>query len=447
MDSHHLGLLAIHIAVDLHHGVPQLGVFLILPGGILAHLAVITLILCGQIPQLLQQVFLLLIDGTADGESQTQIFIQTGNTQIQAGLHQALDLLAHLLDGIGHSADQGDGFGGILLRQCIAAQCVSIISLDRSGGFVKVGTDLCLQFGSDIVDKFQIIAQSDGVGLAAVANYIILSAAAIGYQAHRHFFLDTAQEFAHYLIGIGSVLMDLHTGVAGLQTIHHQTDRGAVHSLPGKGHRNGSPGAASAGNGEDALILGVDVQQHLALQHTKIDAGSTEHTCLLVNSNHQFQRRMLNVLIGRQCHSDSYSDTVVTAQGGALGEDIIAVMSQIQAVSLHIDGAIGIFFADHIHMALNDDRLVVLHTAGAGNENNHVVQLVLNVTQALLLSKVDQIIADDLGVAGAVRHGADLLKVAQYISRLQARQFNDIHSIFSFLDFFFIVAYPTPIVQ
>ena len=110
-----------------------------------------------------------------------------------------------------------------------------------------------------------------------------------------------------------------------------------------------------------------------------------------------------------------------------LGEDIIAVMGNVQTVSLEIDGALRVLLADHVHVALDDNGLVVLIALGGRSEEDDVVQLVLDIADALLFGKGDQIIGDDLGVAGAVGHGAQLLEIAEDGCGLQARQTKGLH--------------------
>ena len=82
----------------------------------------------------------------------------------------------------------------------------------------------------------------------------------------------------------------------------------------------------------------------------------------------------------------------------------------------------------------NDERIVILVAAGTVLENDDVVGLVLAVAQAVLLSKVHQVIADGLCIAGAMGNGADLLEIFKDSGRLQARQFHFIHINNSFIE-------------
>ena len=78
-------------------------------------------------------------------------------------------------------------------------------------------------------------------------------------------------------------------------------------------------------------------------------------------------------------------------------------------------------------MALDDDRLVVLVALGGVTKEDDVVQLILDIPDPLLLCKGHKVIRDDLGVAGAVGHGAELFEIAEDDRGLQARQTNRLH--------------------
>ena len=78
-------------------------------------------------------------------------------------------------------------------------------------------------------------------------------------------------------------------------------------------------------------------------------------------------------------------------------------------------------------MTLDDHRLMILIAAGTLLKHNHIIQFILHITDAMLLGERNQIITDHLGVAGAMRNGTQLLKIAKYRRRLKARKLDRIH--------------------
>ena len=388
----------------------------------------------GDLAQLLQQLKALLIHGAADGEGQIHGLAQLGNAHVQAGLDQALDISGPGLDAVGGGADHGDDLGSGLGGQSVAAQSVHVEGLNSCFGLIVLCTDLGLQLLGDIIDALQMGTHGNHVGGTGTGDGVVLGAACKGSQAQGHQILDTAHELAHDLVGVGAVLVDLNAGVAALETINSQTDAGAVDSTALASQGDGSGSTTCAGNGEDALFLGIDVDQGAALQIVQVDDRSAQHANLLVNGDDDFQRRMGNGGVGHQSQSKGNGNAIVAAQSGALGVDIAAIVGDIQALGGHIDGAVGILLADHVHVALDDDGIVILVAAGAILENDHIVGLVLAVAQAVLLGVVHQIVADGLGVAGAMGNGADLLEIFKDSGRLQARQFHFVHINNSFIE-------------
>ena len=264
-------------------------------------------------------------------------------------------------------------------------------------------------------------------------NRIILGSTGEFRQAQGHQLLDTAEEFAHDLVGIGPILMNLHTGMSALQAIHRQLHAGAIDCSTLNGHGNGASGTAGAGNGEHTLLLGVDVNQGTSLKFGQVDAGGTFHAGLLIHGNDHLQRRMGNGLVCQDGQCISQSNAIIAAQGRPLGEHIAAIVRHIQALGLQIDGTVLILFANHVHMALDNHRGMILHAAGAFLEHNHVVQLILHIPDSMLLGKGHQIVADGLGIARSVRDGTDFLKISKYCRRLQTCQFHSLHNGRSFI--------------
>lgn len=58
------------------------------------------------------------------------------------------------------------------------------------------------------------------------------------------------------------------------------------------------------------------------------------------------------VLSSRMGQGIGDGNAVITAQGGSLGKDAASIMGHVQTIHSHIQGAAGVLFADHIHMAL-----------------------------------------------------------------------------------------------
>ena len=212
--------------------------------------------------------------------------------------------------------------------------------------------------------------------------------------------------------------MDLHAGVTALEAVHSQSNAGTI-NCPTL-HRQGQGGAAAAGtgNGKDAFFLRVDIDEGTTLQHGKVNIRCTQHANFFIHSDNHFQWRMWDTAISQQSKRIGNCNTIVTTQSGSLGIHKFSVMGNIQSLSLHIDGAICIFFANHVHMSLKNHRGMILHATSSGPKQNHVVAVILNIAQIMFLGKSNQVITDHFRISGAVGNPTDFFKICKYIGRL-----------------------------
>ena len=73
-----------------------------------------------------------------------------------------------------------------------------------------------------------------------------------------------------------------------------------------------------------------------------------------------------------------------------------------------------LLLAHHVQVALEDDGGGILIAGSGLFDDNDVVVGILVVLQAPLLGKGDTVVADGLGVPGAVGNGAQVFKEAEY---------------------------------
>ena len=192
VDSHHLGRGAEHLLISGHGQVPQGGICPILPCGIVAHLAVAGIVEIGQFLQPGQQRNFFIVDRAADREDELHFLAGVDDAQIQTGLDQAFDILAHLLDAVGSGAQQCDDLGSLLRGDGVAAESVHVIAVDLHIRLVILLTDLLLQLGSHIVDPLQAHTQRHQIHRAGTGNGVVLGTAGDGGNGQGHHLLHTA---------------------------------------------------------------------------------------------------------------------------------------------------------------------------------------------------------------------------------------------------------------
>lgn len=119
----------------------------------------------------------------------------------------------------------------------------------------------------------------------------------------------------------------------------------------------------------------------------------------------------------RQRHG--HGNAVVPAERCAARADRVAVHEEVQPLAGHVLRAVRRGLADHVHMPLQDDRGGGFIPRRAGREDDDVVVRVLNAAQIVRRGEAYKIITDGFRVAGAVRDGAQLLKIGKHGLRLQ----------------------------
>ena len=271
-------------------------------------------------------------------------------------------------------------------------------------------------------------------------NGIVLDPTSEGSQAKGHLLLNPAQELTHNLIGIATVLMDFRAGMATAQAVHTQADARTVNCVSGSLQTDGCPGTTCAGNGKYPLLLGIQIDHGSALEHGNINGIGTQQAHFLVHGDNYFQRRMGNGFVRQQSHSKGNCNSVIAAQGRTLCEDRHLIMGDIQSLGSHVQLAVRVLIADHIHVSLKNHRCMVFHTTGAISKQNHIVYFILNVLQALLFGKRDQIVTDHFGIPGAMGNRAQLFKITKYGLGLQPGQLYCFHNTYLLIESGFILA-------
>ena len=217
--------------------------------------------------------------------------------------------------------------------------------------------------------------------------------------------------------------MDVGAGVAALKPRHGQREH--VHAGDGGAFRRQEAvgvQTAGAGDGEHALQLGVQIQQLAALDVGAVQREGTVHAHLLVHGQHRLDGGVHQRVVRQNGEDHRHGDAVIAAEGRFVRPDPLTVGDQIQTLAGHVLGAIVGLGADHVRVTLEDDGGGVLAAGGCLLPDDHVVARLLTVGQTQLLGEGDTQVADDLRVAAAVGHGAELLKIREHFFGLQALQ-------------------------
>ena len=210
------------------------------------------------------------------------------------------------------------------------------------------------------------------------------------------------------------------------QTIHVDVHDFSIEGLSDDRQCDRRTAAAGTSGKHHALVLGIHVQKDVAFDRGQVDGMRTVHADFLGYRADELQPRMAQRLRIQQSQCIGHGDAVIAAERRSLCADVIAVDLQVQAFLLHIFRDAGILLADHVHMALQNDRLLVLIAFGSLFDDDHVVQFVLIDLKSAVLCKFHQVIADCLLMIGRSRDLCQILEKMKYGFRFNIFQYSHV---------------------
>ena len=101
---------------------------------------------------------------------------------------------------------------------------------------------------------------------------------------------------------------------------------------------------------------------------------------------------MLYVVAVEYSQFHSYTDTVVSTQCGSLGTHPLSIYIRGNALLVEVNLYIRQTVANHIHVALQDNRLAVLISRGSSLADNHVAHFIDFRLQTTALTEALQVL-------------------------------------------------------
>ena len=188
--------------------------------------------------------------------------------------------------------------------------------------------------------------------------------------------------------------------------------------------------AAGAADAEFVLVLGVEVEEDVALQEARLEGLGAGHARLLVVGHEDLDGAVLDALVLGDGHRHGDAHAVVGAERGANGGDPFAVDDGLDRVLEEIVDGVRRLLRHHVHVALEHDALAVLKTGSGGDAHDHVAGLVGERLDLVLLGPVEQVLAHDLLMLRGARAAGKSIEVVPDNLRFQIF---DGHSFMSFM--------------
>ena len=118
-------------------------------------------------------------------------------------------------------------------------------------------------------------------------------------------------------------------------------------------------------------------------------------------------------------HFHCHTNAVVDTQGCSLCLHPLAVDVSLDGILREVELYVAVLLAYHIHMALQDNRLPVLHAGCRRLADNDVARLVSPGVETKLLSEVEQEVNHLLFLLRRTRYLVHLCKALEYTLGLQ----------------------------
>ena len=279
---------------------------------------------------------------------------QMHHAEVEGGLHQTGEVHIHRLHALrqrkervehhrgGLRADGGRRLGlGTFERHARVA--AGVLIFERR---VKAADELL---------KVRLLPRGDGDDrVAARADHVVEPAALYCREAQTGELIHRGIEHAaHQRVRAAAALVNVAAGVAALQAgDRHSVAALAAERLALAGKRAIRAHTACAGHREDALLLGVEVQELLSLEVGAVERKRAVHTDLLIDGENRLKRRMGERIVGKDGEDHRHGDAVVAAERGLIRPDPLAVRAQVKPLPRHVLRALVRLGADHVDVTL-----------------------------------------------------------------------------------------------
>ena len=167
--------------------------------------------------------------------------------------------------------------------------------------------------------------------------------------------LGLAEHPGQELDGVAAALVDVEAGMAAAETVDVELVevlRGRL--LPLDRQDQGRIRPAGAADGEGALVLAVEVEEHLAREEALLDLVGPGQAGLFVDGEQELERAVDERLVLHDGQGRGQADAVVGPEGRALGVDPLALDLGLDRVLAEVVDLVRVLLADHVQMALED---------------------------------------------------------------------------------------------
>ena len=170
-----------------------------------------------------------------------------------------------------------------------------------------------------------------------------------------------------------------------------------------------------------SLGLGVEVQQDVALQQSRLQAEGAVHAGLLRGGEERLQRTVHERVVLEHGEDRRHADAVVGPERRAVGRHPLAVDVGVDRVLLEVEDLVVVLLRHHVEVCLQDHALAALHALRGRFAHVDVVRLVLTALQPFRAGEVEDVAADLLLMVRGARDAHDFGKMFPDKRRFERR--------------------------
>ena len=266
--------------------------------------------------------------------------------------------------------------------------------------------EVLLPVGAQLFQGFDVLLRQREHGLGLEGDGVTHVTTLPAGQTCVEFLDSFADDTYHQFVGIGTPFVNLQSRVSAAQALDGDAYCGIVlvglHLLIVE--RGGDVDTASASDDEFSPVLGVEVQQDVALQLTLGQVIGTIHARLLVGGYQRVDGTVLQVFRLHDGHDRGHAQSVVGSQCRALGLHPLAVDPRLYGIGLEVVCRLRRLLWHHVHVGLQDDAFTVLHAWRGRFAEHDVAGGILKGLHACLFSKLQQELLYFFEMSAGTRH-------------------------------------------
>ena len=421
-----LGLAAGHLPVGLRGQTPEVGIPDQLPGGVSAGGLQCGSELLGDAFDPVHQHPLAGIEAAPHQGLDADALVQRReDPQAQGGLGDLL-LAGYILDqAIGKGHQEADHVQAVLAGEGLFSLPLPVFryrQADFDPGVCHAVFPFDLRakpFHSSLYILFFSFPLKKKVGLGIAGDGIVPLSAAHADNIEFSDLRELIEEPGQEQDGVGPALPDLIARMSAEQASDLDRDRDPFLQLFSAGQGADLLGPAGAAGGNDALVLGIEIDHPAAVERGQVQSLRPQKAHFLVDGKNALQRRALERFISQKGQHHGDCNPVVGPQGRPVGRQPFSVRQQGDGLGLQVNVLRGLLGQDHVDMALQGHRVPVLETGRSLPADDQVAHVVPVIVKPVLFCELLQVVTDLFRVEGPVGNGCDLSEVGEYIERLQ----------------------------